>query len=159
MSNTTTRTTAQQVADVKRTKKFQALITTAGLSEDRALRVIMGDSAPDPLAPRIAALVEAGFTEDEARKLLTDEAVSEVKPETQSEPEVSAAEALVAQHGLTFTKGRVYGGVTLAEAIVRVAKTGTPEIVASSGVGRTAAVLVNRENSGDVSVQNLRRPA
>ena len=154
----TTRTPAQQVAAAKRTKKYQALITTAGLAEDRALRIVMGQDAPvtDPLAPRINALVEAGFTEDEARQLLAEQP-AEPTPQ-KAEPEVSVAEALVAQHGLTFTKGRVYGGVTLAEAIVRVSKTGTPEIVASSGVGRTAAVLVNRESSGDVSVQNLRRP-
>ena len=153
----TTRTPAQQVADAKRTKKFQALITTAGLSEDRALRIVMGNDLP-VADSRITALVEAGFTEDEARNLLAEQSTASGESEPEPEPELSLAEALVAQHGLTFTKGRVYGGVTLAEAIVRVSKTGTPEIVASSGVGRTAAVLVNRESSGDVSVQNLRRP-
>ena len=68
------------------------------------------------------------------------------------------AEALVEEKGYTFTKGRVYGGVTLAEAIVRVHKTGSPQIVQSSGVGRTKGVLVYKEESGDVALQNLTQP-
>lgn len=159
-SNTATRTDAQQIADAKRTKKYAALITTAGLSEERALSVLLGKEVAYPMADRIAALVEAGFDEAEARALLAENHDDHDEPASspKTESEVSLTEALVAQHGLTFTKGRVYGGVALAEAIVRVSKTGSPEVIASSGVGRTAALLVNREASGDVSIQNLRRP-
>lgn len=41
------------------------------------------------------------------------------------------------------------------EAAVRVRKTGSPELIRSSGVGHTKAVLLYREDSGDVAAQNL----
>lgn len=155
------------------TKKFKALIA-AGLSETEAFNVLgVGDEAPTVESDPVADLVTAGFTEVQARKIIADRAAGEgkvkgkkkgkkAKAEAAPEPEVispkQAAEALVAQQGMTFTRGRVYGGIELAKAIVRVSETGTPEIVASSGVGRTSAVLVYRETSGDVAQQNLMKP-
>ena len=44
---------------------------------------------------------------------------------------------------------RVYTNMAIVEAQVRVIKTGKPEIVSSSGVGRTKAVLIQRTESGD----------
>jgi len=70
-----------------------------------------------------------------------------------AEPELTAGEALVAKHGLSFARGRVYINATTIEAQARVLKTGTPQIVESSTKGR--AVLVERTETGDVLVQNL----
>lgn len=111
--------------------------------------------------PQFQALVAALGSEDAAKVAYqaladTPKPVEAPKPATKPAPtSKERAEELREKQGFTYAKGRVYGGPTLAEAIVRVHKTGKPEIVASSGVGRTKAVLVYREDSGDVAQQNL----
>lgn len=128
MSTTSTR--------VRSTKKYKALIA-ADFSDEQAL-TLLGATAPAP-----------------AKK-----AKGKKKAKAQA-PELTAkqqGEALVAKRGLAFTRGRVYVNGSIIEAQVRVLKTGTPEVVTTSGVGRIVAVLVYREDSGDVAVQNLAQP-
>ena len=152
------------------TKKFKALIA-AGLSESDALTVMGADDSATQVEPDAKAqLIDAGFTEEQATKILADRDKGKGKKkgkkakakQVEAAPEAltpkQEAEALVASKGLTFTRGRVYGGAALAEALVRVMKTGTAEVVTSSGVGRVSAVLVYRETSGDVACQNLAKP-
>ena len=112
------------------------------------------------------ALIAADFSDDDAMKILAPEAKAKKKgkgkkAKAQAPAELTAkqvAEALVAQRGLAFTRGRVYTNGPIIEAQVRVLKTGTPEVVQTSGVGRIVAVLIYREDSGDVAVQNLAKP-
>ena len=157
------------------TKQYKALMAIPGLTDERALE-ILGVTAPaEPeVDSRLAGLIAGGFTEEQATKILADQdggtttkaerkAAKKAKHETVAEPateltDKQRAEALVAQQGLAFTKGRVYASPTLAEAIVRVHKGAGPEVIKASGVGRTAAVLVYREDSGDVALQNLAKP-
>jgi len=122
--------------NVRKTKKFRALVAALG-SEEAAL-----------VAYNAAEALRVGEGPTKTAK------VTEPASLTSKEK----GETLVAQQGLTFTKGRVYGGPSLAEAIVRVHKTGKPEVVKSSGVGRTKAVLVYKEESGDIAQQNLCEP-
>lgn len=139
-------------AKVKKDPQFQALVAVLG-SDQKALAAFNRVRPTEPAVdPKVAALVDAGFSEAEAKEALAEPAQAEVKvPETSKEK----AEALAESKGFTYARGRVYGTVALAEALVRVHKTGRPEIVASSGVGRTKAVLVYKEESGDVALQNL----
>lgn len=168
----------------KATKKYKALIA-AGVSESDALD-IMGVAPAQPAEPavdeRLAGLIDGGFTEEQATKILADrdaqakpakkgkgkkgkkaKASAAIKAEVAEVVAASMspkerAEALVAQNGLTFTRGRVYVTPAIIEALVRVTKTGKPEVITASGVGRVAAVLVYKEESGDVAVQNLSQP-
>jgi hypothetical protein len=148
---------AQLTAAAKRTKKYAALLGV-GLTEDAALRQL-GVVAADT---RVADLVAAGFTQADAEAAValadgtTSTTPAPVAPV--AETSKSVGEALVAQRGLAFSSGRVYVNGGIIEAAARVLKTGAPEIATSSGVGRTKAVLVFREESGDVALQNLRQP-
>ncbi|NUS02007.1 MAG: hypothetical protein HOV97_05520 [Nonomuraea sp.] len=163
------------------TKRYKALIA-AGLSDTDALGVMgVSEAEAQEVDPRLAGLIHGGFTEEQARKILGDQdaapkgkkgkkkgkkakasaaikaEVAEVVAASMSPKE--RAEALVAEKGLTFTRGRVYVTPTMIEALARVTKTGKAEIVQASGVGRTTAVLIYKEESGDVAVQNLMKPA
>lgn len=161
----------------KATKKFRTLIAM-GVSEQDALEII--GAAPN-VDSRLAGLVDGGFTEAQARKILEDQdakaskkgkgkkgkkakASAAIKAEVAEVVAASMtpkqrAEALVAERGLSFTRGRVYVTGALIEAQARVMKTGAPEVVQASGVGRVSDVLVYREESGDVALQNLNKPA
>lgn len=161
--------TPAQIGGIKRSKKFQALVGN-DFSEVEALAILgVTVQEPDPAAEKVAALVATGaFTEAEARKVVeaqffTPTATAKVdltKPAKVVAPPTSKeqADALVAQRGLAHTKGRVYVTGTILEAAARVLKNGKPEVVASSGVGRTVAVVIFREDSGDVAIQNLYQP-
>lgn len=156
---TTTTTTKRP----RSTKAYKALIA-ANFTDDEAL-TLMGDTT----TPRKEALVDAGLTAEQAEQVLTD--TSEPKPKKGKKAKgrkkdkgdklssKERGEALVAKAGLAFTRGRVYGQANLIEAQVRVLKTGKPEVVAASGVGHVSHILVYREESGDVAMQNLKRPA
>lgn len=139
--------------------QFDTLVAMLG-SEEKA-RVAMAAVAPvEPeVDSRVAELVKAGFKEDEAIAALAagDAAEAPAAEAEKPAPKTSKekAEALVDKQGYGFTSGRVYANGAVAEAIVRVLRKGKPEIVQTSGVGRTKAVLVWREDSGDVAVQNL----
>ena len=168
MSTNTSTLTKTQLAGARRSKQYKALIAI-GLDADTAMKTYQREVKgvemvePEPETPDpIALLVAAGFTEDEARRVLATEAVEAAAkatpaPVAQSKPETTkdVAEALVEQHGLTFTKGRVYITTDMIEAAVRVRKTGSPEIVTGAGVGRTAAVLLFKGEAGTVALQNL----
>jgi hypothetical protein len=102
---------------------------------------------------KLDALLAAGLTKKQAKEVLAalaGEATVVADPKAVLEQAVEAA-------GFAYTSGRVYFGPdgAMIEAVVRVLKTGTPEIVATSGNGRTKAVQVTRTASGDASVQNL----
>jgi len=110
--------------------------------------------------PQFQALVAALGSEEQAKLAFDGIRQASAEPKLAVVTPLSSkqrAEALVEKQGFEYAKGRVYAGPVLAEAIVRVHKTGKPEIVASSGVGRTKAVLVYKEDSGDVALQNLTR--
>lgn len=163
---------AQQAAAARRTTKYKALVAVINLDTpaavDAAALKILGvelpvaEPEPDPNAEALAGLIAAGFDEAEAQEILTSVGTEEatalaapakVAPRPQSSKD--QAEALVAESDLTFTKGRVYLTPDSIEAAVRVRRTGHPEIITSSGVGRTKAVVLFREDSGDVAAQNL----
>lgn len=128
--------------NIKRTKKYKALLAV-GLTDEKA-QGVMNPASTSPLD----ILLEGGWNEDEARAIL---AGGTVEPDEPLDP----AEALVESSPYSYTKGRVYVTTSIIEACVRVIKTGKPEIVKTSGNGRTKAVLIKREDSGDASIQNL----
>jgi len=138
-------------AATKNDPQFQALVAVLGTQAKAkvAFDRIRKNTQPEPELDATATLLAAGFSEEEAAEALAAEAVEAKNP----------ADALVEKQGYKHTKGRVYGGPALAEAIVRVHKTGKPEIVASSGKGRVAAVVVFKTESGDVAQQNLTKEA
>lgn len=152
MSNTLT---SAQVGGLKRTKKYQAL-KNLGWSDAQVLSYLQ-----PVVSNPVADLIAAGIPADEAARIVggqfaTPTAVAEtVKVALTSKEQ---ADALVAQHGFTHTKGRVYATGSILEAAARVLKGGKPEVVTSSGVGRTKAVVIFRESSGDVAIQNLTDP-
>lgn len=128
-------------------------------------------TAPAEVSPSMQALVDAGlFTAEQAERLDASQAkpkkgkgkkAKKGKGKARTTADLTpkqAGEALVAQRGLSFTRGRVYSNSDIIEAQVRVLKTGKPEVVSTSGVGRIAAVLIYRETSGDVALQNLVKP-
>lgn len=140
------------MANVKNTKKYKGLLA-AGFTEEQALSFL--SPAQDP---KVAALVAAGFDVEQATRLAagqysTPAGVGAVlaAPVTSKDK----ADALVAQAGYAHTKGRVYVTGAILEAAARVIKGGEPEVVQTSGVGRTKAVVIFREDSGDAAIQNL----
>lgn len=159
---TTTALKPKTDAQIARTKKYQALIQVGLSPEDAAKRYrqIVEGQAPEPEANPLQQLLDAGFDETEARAILGSGSVAEpeakVAPAKKTSQEIG--EALVEEHGLAFTKGRVYVTPDIIEAAVRVRKTGSPEVVTSSGVGRTAAVLIFQTEGGDTALQNLAKP-
>jgi hypothetical protein len=153
---------------IRSTKKYRALVAI-GMSDEQAVKAltpVVIEPEPLPEFPAYELLVKSGqFSPEEATALLaslsTDEPVHPAPAPTPVPVILTSkekGEALVANAGFTFTRGRVYGTGTLLEAAARVLKTGTPEIVASSGAGHVAAVLVYREDSGDFAFQNLSTP-
>ena len=175
MSTTTTTTQkavtpAQFAAAMRRTKKYKALVSVGLSPEDAAKayrRVVLGEEPPvEPLEPAvdpIAKLMEAGLTKSQAKKALKAGTPSVPVPVPVPAPapvaKQSATDALVEKHGFAFAKGRVYVTPAIIEGTVRVTKTGSPEIVTSSGVGRTSAVLLFRTPGGDCAIQNLTKEA
>jgi len=154
--------TARKLAGLKRSKKFKAFRgAPLNLTEEQALTVILGEAVgallfapkpeaqPAPQADDLAAqLVANGSTAEDAVKA----AISRKTP-------LESAEALAAQHHLTFTDGRAFLSTAAIEAAVRVRKTGSPEIVSSAGTDDIKAVLLYRDDSGDLVAQNLAESA
>lgn len=141
------------------TKKYHALIAI-GYTDEQALKALanLGITEPEPLPefPVVQQLVASGeFTKEEAEALVAslspDQPVHTPAPLTPKQQ----AEALVEKSGLGYAKGRVYVNGDVLEAATRVLKTGTPEIAKTSGVGRVVALLVYKEESGDVALQSL----
>lgn len=173
--------TGNQIAGIKRSKAFgplkgafEVLVNNGGFSETDALvRLGLVEALPaapaDPDAERVAALVATGkFTEAQARSIVaaaaqpqhfTPTVPAQAAP-AKAEPVTSKAQAdvLVTQQGLAHAKGRVYLTGAMLEAGARVLKNGTPEIIASSGAGRTTHVLIFRTDGGDLAAQNLYKP-
>jgi hypothetical protein len=149
---------ARIAAKIKQDPQFKALVAALGSEEKAKIAFDRLRPAAPEVDPRVQTLLDAGFTEEQAEKALAEQDApaepAKLAPVTPLSSK-DRAEALVSEKGFEYTKGRVYGGPSLAEAIVRVHKTGKPEIVTSSGVGRTKAVLVYKEDSGDVALQNL----
>lgn len=145
-------------ARIRSTKKYKALVAQ-GFSDTQALSFLGAAPASSP----VADLVAAGFTQEEAERIIggqfaTSGAVAEAVAPKVALTSKEQADALVAQHGFAHTKGRVYATGQILEAAARVLKGGAPEVVKSSGVGRTKAVVIFREDSGDVALQNLTDP-
>lgn len=158
---TTTAPKLKTDAQIARTKKYQGLIAV-GLSPEDAIkayrRVVEGlaEPEPEPEVNPLQPLLDAGFTQEEAQAILasgnTEPTAEEAKPEPTAQ---ELAEALVVEKGFDFARGRVYVTPDMIESAVRVRKTGAAEIIASSGAGRTKAVLLFRTESGEVALQNL----
>jgi hypothetical protein len=162
-----TTTINQQIAAARRTTKYKTLVSAQFNMGDRAALAIVAPGLVIPevtvveaVNPNVVNLTAAGFTPEEIAKIL-DEAETEAAAPEAPEAKVKLVtskekgDALVAERGLKFAKGRVYLTPDGAEAFVRVRKTGTPEIIQSSGAGRTAAVLFFKTDTGDVALQNL----
>jgi hypothetical protein len=150
------------VKNITRTKAYKdvlSVLVAAGIdpevaaskAREKALAA-HGMTEANDMDARVAKLIEAGISKAEAIELLTGTVAAEV------EDDRSEGERLVEQNSLAFTKGRVYVTGSILEVAARVLKTGSPEIARTSGKGRVAAVLVQREESGDVSIQNLATP-
>ena len=108
--------------------------------------------------PTYQALVEVLGSEKKAKKAhkrLAAQVVEEAPAKSAKEAAKEEVAEFVSSQGFSFTRGRVYVTGTVIEAQARVLRTGKAEIVRTSGVGRTKAVLVTREESGDVALQNL----
>lgn len=150
--------TTKITKSIRANTQFQALVSVFDGDEAKALERF-GRLNPEPIEPevdpRFQALIDKGFTPEDAQLALADvEATVEAVVEAPL-TEKDKADALVSERGFGYAKGRVYATPLLAEAIVRVHRGGKAEIVPSSGVGRTKAVLVYKEDSGDVAMQNL----
>lgn len=162
MSTTVKNKSGQTVAGAKRTKMYKALIAV-GLDESAAL-VELGFEIAQPADPNDAAratLLAAGIKPERIEEILNAKATQGAPVEAAKPVKLTSKELgnqLVTERGLDFTNGRVYGGSQTAEAIVRVLKTHKPEIVESSGEGRTAGVLVFLQADATVALQNLIRP-
>lgn len=153
------------------TKKYKALIA-AGVNDAEALNIlgVTVEQAGPEVDPRIATLIQDGlFTVEQAERIIAGDGSTKKKGKKGKGKKAKAeapveltpkqvAEALVAERGMTFARGRVYVTPAIIEALARVTKNGKAEVVQASGVGRVAAVLVYKETSGDVAVQNLAKP-
>lgn len=147
-------------ARIRATKQYKGL-RAVGLDDTAALRVLGHAPAVDT---NTQTLLDAGFTPEQAASILggqfaTPTAVAQVvAPAPTQVTSKDLADNLVAQSGLSHGKGRVYATGEILTAAARVLKTGTPEIVRTSGKGKTPAVVIFREDSGDVAIQNLYNP-
>jgi hypothetical protein len=145
---------------IKRTNKYKALIKT-GVPSDVAIALCEADLAnskptpePEPVkADPLADLVAAGWDPEIAQAIIDSGATNTAPVEEQDT--LSEAERLVAESGFDYAKGRVYVTPAIVKAVIRVTESGRPEIVPTSGAGRTKAVLLNRTESGDTFIQNL----
>lgn len=163
MSTTTPRTPVR----IRATKGYKNLVGR-GYSDEQAIALLAQvhgtEAAPAQPAedPRITAFVAAhGVTREQAASILgaaevasgaAAPVVAQPKPLTSAE----RADALVAQHGYGYGKGRVYLTSAVVEGFARVQRTGTPEIVVLGTEGRTVAVSLFRTDKGSVACQNLR---
>lgn len=154
---------ARTVASLRKNKQFQTLVAVLGDEESAkiAFDKVHPEAAPVKKAKKAKKsaedeLVAAGFTPEQAKQALADEPEDDLPPAAALTDKERGA-ALVEEKGYGYAKGRVYGNPALAEAIVRVHRSGGAEIVQSSGAGRTAAMLVYREETGDIAIQNLIR--
>jgi hypothetical protein len=146
---------ATAIKNPLRTKKFKGLVVALG-SEEAAVKA-WNNAFPDNAIPvetevpdNVAALVAAGFSEEEARKLLDAQGASETVALTSQEE----AEVLIAKSGLTPVRGRVYINSDVVDAFQRVLKTGKPEVIKTPGSHRTKAVALWKADD-NVACQNL----
>jgi hypothetical protein len=144
-------------SNVKATKQYKALFA-ALQSEELALAAYAKINTPvevvvaEPTPTEI--LLNAGFTAEQVATALeapVEAVVVEVAVETAAEKQ----DRLVASKGYQYSKGRVYLSKSTLEAAARTLKSGRSQIVSTSGVGRTKALLLSKTETGDVSVQNL----
>lgn len=150
--------TKTEIANLKRTAKYKALIAIK-MSPDDAVNTLLGNAPAqdDPREAAIADLMSVEFTRAEAEAILASGTVSiaEAEADVEPEPAKSVTETMVDAAGLNYARGRVYVTIDIIKAVVQVTESGEPAIVKTSGKGRTKAVLINREASGDTSIQNL----
>lgn len=149
-----------------RTKRFKALLTTLDGNEAAAIAAWNGINpdnlipVPEVEVPEVQALIDAGFSKEEAEKALaialnpaqTMATLAGREPLTSKEK----SDTLVAQAGLIHVRGRIYVSADLIESAVRVRKTGKPELVTQSGDHRVKAVAAYRLDDGEtVVLQNV----
>lgn len=146
---TATLTKTKSDAQIRRTKKYAALLAVLNSPEEaiRSYREHVLGEYPEP-EPE-AVLAEAGFTSDEAEHIIDS---GETPPSIES-----ALDALLVRHGFDYAKGRVYVTPDVNEAIVRVMKNNAPEVVASTRGNKVRAVAIFKTDAGDVALQNLIR--
>lgn len=158
MSETTT------IKHPRATKKFKALLALLDDNEAAAVATWNATNPDNPIgAPAgvsgdLKKLMDAGFTEEEAKAAL--KAAEDAKTQTPAEaaPLTSKehAEAMVAKAGLVHVRGRVYVTTAHVEAQVRVMKTGKPELIRNEGSHRTKAVIIYRlDDDQTVALQNV----
>lgn len=147
--------------NVKRTKKYRALVDN-GVAPEIAVTICEADlanktpEAPAPVkADPLADLVAAGWSPEIAQAIIDSGATATDTAPVEEQDTRTEAERLVAESGFDYTKGRVYVTPSIVKAVIRVTESGRPEIVPTSGAGRTKAVLLNRTESGDTFIQNL----
>lgn len=148
--------------------QFQALLAVLG-DEDKA-KAAYERIQPTTEAPTDEQqLLDAGFTPEQVAKALeapkpAAKKASKAKAAKKSAPLASvtpietAKERLsrqVDEAGLAFTRGRVYVTKEIIEAQARTMRNGRSQIVKASGKGHISHVLIAKEETGDVSVQNL----
>lgn len=139
-----------------RTKVFKALLVALDGDKDAALAAYNAHIAnPTPIDEPTEQPVEAKVEEPKKKGKKGKKGKKAKSKKTKADQ--NALEALVAERGFQFTRGRVYVTPQIVEAAVRVLKTGRTEIATSSGNGRIEAVVVFATESGDAAVQNLVR--
>lgn len=141
---------------VKADPQFQTLLAVLG-SEEKAKAAF--DRLPKPEATEtkseLQQLLDAGFTQEQAEAALAETVAPVVSLVKETAKE--RLERQVADAGLSFTRGRVYVTKSIIEAVARTLRNGKAQIVEASGNGHVSHVLVAKEESGDVSIQNLQR--
>lgn len=143
-------TNVKTTTRVRSTKAYKDLVA-AGLSDKKALKALGRDDVAPRTKGKTKARVAVELPLGKKAKKAKPAKAAKVEPEAKPSKE----ERLVAKAGKSFTRGRTYSNPAIIEAQVRVQKTGKPEVVPTSGVGRISAVLISRTESGDVAVQNL----
>lgn len=131
--------------------------TKATTSKPRTRKTTPAPVTVDINSPAFQAAVQAGVQAALAAQNSTPAPVAAV--------EVDPVQALVAGRGLSFAKGgRAYLTLHAAQAVARVLKTGTPEIVAAAGEKSeerrsVTHLAVWRTEGGNVAFHPLYRAA
>lgn len=148
------------MSDTKRVtvKDLSVRIDEQEATLDAILAAVQGSVPAAPAVdPKVQALVNAGFSTEQAQALAAQaEAPQPVADAPLVLTSKDQAEVLIAQRGFIPVRGRVYAGPQLIEAAVQVLKTGTPKVVQVEGEHRTKAVAVWRTDDGkSVALQNV----
>lgn len=144
-------------AAVKADPQFQTLVEVLGSqTKAKAAYDRIQPATPAEVPSELQQLLDAGFTQEQAEKALAADVKAEAAPVVPiAETTKEKLARQVDEAGLSFTRGRVYVTKSVIEAVARTLRNGKAQIVEASGNGHVSHILVAKEESGDVSLQNL----